>query len=214
MKVKICGIRNESDAITAIDAGANALGFLIGLTHKAEDGISVEAAKKIIYNMPPFVSSTMVTHLTDANEIVDIAREINVTTIQIHDYVEPNVLVQIRASLPGVKLIKTIPVITENNALELMTEFQNFSDALLLDTVTNERIGGTGKTHDWSISRRIVDSAHIPVILAGGLNPLNIADAIQKVSPYGVDVNSGVEVNGNKDILLTRAFVANALLAV
>ncbi len=214
MKVKICGIRNESDAITAIDAGANALGFLIGLTHKAEDGISVEAAKKIIYNMPPFVSSTMVTHLTDANEIVDIAREINVTTIQIHDYVEPNVLVQIRASLPGVKLIKTIPVITENNALELMTEFQNFSDALLLDTVTNERIGGTGKTHDWSISRRIVDSAHIPVILAGGLNPLNIADAIQKVSPYGVDVNSGVEVNGNKDILLTRAFVANALLAI
>lgn len=213
MKVKICGIRNEADARVAINAGANALGFLVGLTHKAEDGISVEVAKAIIEGMPPLVSSVMVTHLTEVEEIVSIAREIKANTIQVHDYVKPEILTQIRDDLPAVKLIKAIPIVGESEALEFMNEFQDVSDALLLDTVTKDRIGGTGKTHDWRISSRIVKEAHVPVFLAGGLEPLNVAEAISAVSPYGVDVNSGVEIEGDKDELLTRAFVANATLA-
>lgn len=213
MKVKICGIRNQQDASIAIDAGANALGFLVGLTHKAEDEVSVGEAKNIICRIPPFVSSVLVTHLTDAEEISCIAEEIRVTTIQVHDYVDPSVMIRIRSNLPGVKLIKAIPIVSEIEAKELMEDFQRVSDALLLDSITDERIGGTGKTHDWSISRQIVCNATVPVFLAGGLQPLNVADAIRVVSPYGVDVNSGVEVNGAKSELLARAFVANAMLA-
>lgn len=212
MKVKICGIRNMSDARVALAAGANALGFLIGLTHKAEDGIFEDDAREIIGKMPPFVSSVMVTHLTDAHEIASIAKYINATTIQVHDNVEPGVMELLKAEMPWIKLIKAIPIVDEAEAFEMMDAFQDLSDALLLDSITKDRIGGTGEPHDWRISERIVKKSSVPVFLAGGLNPFNVAEAIRVVSPYGVDVNSGVEMNGAKSELLTRAFVTNALL--
>ena len=198
MRTKICGIRNMSDAQTAIRAGANAVGFLVGITHLAEDKISKEDAKEVIIQLPPFVSTVMVTHLTDKNEIVELAKYLGVNTVQIHDYISPSDVLFVKESLPFCKIIKAIHIIDKENAFELVGDFEGVCDALLLDSRTTDRLGGTGITHDWNISQEIVAKSKIPVILAGGLNEKNVYDAVKKVKPFGVDVNSGVENDGWK----------------
>ena len=210
MRTKICGIRNAADARVAIEAGASAVGFLVGITHLAEDKIDPSDAREIIRMLPPFVSSVMVTHLTEADQIVDLARQLNPTTIQIHDYVDPSVAEAVKKSLGWIKTIKAIPVVDRVEALELVKAYQGVCDALLLDSVTKGRIGGTGKTHDWTISKEIIEASQLPVFLAGGLNPDNVAEAARFVRPYGVDVNSGVELHGYKDAALVRRFIENA----
>ena len=198
MRTKICGIRNMSDAQTAIRAGANAVGFLVGITHLAEDKISKEDAKEVITQLPPFVSTVMVTHLTDKNEIVELTKYLGVNTVQIHDYIPPSDVLFVKESLPFCKIIKAIHVIDKETAFELVEDFEGVCDALLLDSRTTDRLGGTGITHDWNISQEIVTKSKIPVILAGGLNEKNVYDAVKKVKPFGVDVNSGVENDGWK----------------
>lgn len=213
MRTKICGIRNLADAQIAIDGGASAVGFLVGITHIAEDKITADEAKAIIQKLPPFVSTVMVTHLTDADEIIGMAQKLGVTTVQIHDYVEPDIAKQIKDELRIVKTIKAIPVVDKVDALEMTHAFQGFCDALLLDSVSPGRIGGTGEIHDWKISREIVEASELPVFLAGGLKPENVGEAVRAVRPFGVDVNSGVEVDGFKDLNRVKAFVRNAQLS-
>lgn len=206
MRVKICGIQSQEDMSTALQAGADALGFLVGITHVAEDKIGLEEAKYLIEQLPPFVSSVAVTHLQQTDEIVDIVRTIRCTTVQVHNDVEVSVLQQIRAKLPHVKIIKAVHV-TGQEALDYAREMASYVDALLLDSRTSDRLGGTGLTHDWNISRQIVEQGPVPVILAGGLTPSNVGDAVQSVRPFGVDVNSGVEIAGKKDPHKCREFV-------
>lgn len=213
MRTKICGIRNLDDAMIAIDAGANALGFLVGITHLAEDKISNEDAKKIISKIPPFVSTVMVTHLTDKNKIVNLANELEVNTVQIHDYISPLEIKYVRDTLSHCKIIKAIHVISRTEALEMVHDFEGVCDAILLDSRTTDRLGGTGITHDWNISAEIVKVSSIPVILAGGLTNKNIYEAVQKVKPFGVDVNSGVEINGWKSEDKIKEFIINSFRA-
>lgn len=210
MRTKICGIRNYEDAMVAIKAGANAVGFLVGITHVAEDKIDKEEAFGIIRRLPPFVSTVLVTHLTDRSEIVELAKYLTVTTIQIHDYISPEDVQYVREKIPYCKIIKAVHVLDEIEALGMVRSFQQCCDALLLDSRTKERLGGTGLTHDWNISRKIVLESNIPVILAGGLTAENTYDAVKKVHPYGVDVNSGVETDGFKSYEKVRAFIYNA----
>lgn len=213
MRAKICGIRNLDDAITAISAGANAVGFLVGITHLAEDKISKEEAKDIIEKIPPFVSKVMVTHLLDKEEITGIARFLGVDTIQIQDHIPPEDLDQLKSELPYCKIIKAIHVTDRTEALKMLGSFERHCDAILLDSRTEDRLGGTGITHDWNISREIVEKASCPVILAGGLNGANVFDAVKQVRPYAVDVNSGVEVDGYKSFDKIKAFISNAIRA-
>ncbi len=213
MRTKICGIRNLSDAQTAIRAGANAVGFLVGITHLAEDKISKEEAKDIIAQLPPFVSAVLVTHLTDKNEIVELAKYLGVGTVQIHDYIPPRDLQFVKDNLPFCKIIKAVHVMDREKALEMVKDFEGVCDALLLDSRTEDRLGGTGKTHDWNISREIVSKSKVPVILAGGLNEDNVYDAVKKVKPFGVDVNSGVEIDGWKSFEKVFKFVHDAQTA-
>ena len=112
----------------------------------------------------------------------------------------------------GTKIIKAVHVIDNDKAgtIEMAHSFEKVADALLLDSRTAERLGGTGRTHDWNISREIVEEMSLPVMLAGGLTDKNVYEAVRRVRPYAVDVNSGVEVNGDKDPDKVRGFIENA----
>lgn len=212
MRAKICGINNIEDVNVALKAGADALGFLVGITHLAEDKISKEDAKDLISNLPPFISTVAVTHLTSVDAIVDMVKYLGVTTVQIHDYIPPQEVKQVRDLLPGVKIIKAVHVMAEDS-IEIARSFEPYVDALLLDSRTKDRLGGTGMTHDWNISAKIVQEVKKPVILAGGLTADNVYEAVKKVKPYGVDVNSGVETGNRKDYVKVSKFIADALRA-
>lgn len=213
MRVKVCGIRNWEDASTAVEAGADAVGFLVGITHLAEDKIDSDSAKAVIQRLPPFVSSVLVTHLTNSDEILELANFLNVTTIQIHDYIPPEQVLYVKRQLPKCKIIKAVHVSGEAETLELTQSFQKSCDALLLDSRTKDRLGGTGLTHDWNISRKVVERSALPVILAGGLTHENVYQAVEKIRPFGVDANSGIETDGWKDAGKVRRFVLNAYKA-
>ncbi|MEN6326610.1 MAG: phosphoribosylanthranilate isomerase [Syntrophomonas sp.] len=209
MRTKICGINSIEDIDVAIRAGADALGFLVGITHLAEDKISNEDARVLIEKLPPFISTVAVTHLTNVNEIVELVRYLGVTTVQIHDYIPPEDVRIVRDSLRGIKIIKAVHVM-EMNSIKIAKSFEPFVDAILLDSRTKDRLGGTGITHDWNISELIVKEIRRPIILAGGLTADNIFDAVKKVKPFAVDVNSGVETDNRKDFNKVSKFILDA----
>ncbi len=213
--IKICGLRDQAEADLARRAGATALGFLVGLTHLAEDAVDDSRAAAIIRHLPPDVEAVMVTHLLDPAEIARRAVDVGVRTIQVHGALPVAGLGDLRRNLPWVRLIKAVHV-TGEGALNDAMSYAALADALLLDSRTVDRLGGTGRTHDWSISRRVVAAlAPLPVYLAGGLTPDNVAIAVRSVRPAGVDVNSGVEdVAGRKDPRRVHDFVADARLAL
>lgn len=214
-RVKICGITTREDAWTAIRLGADALGFLVGLLHDSEDQLSAPAAGKIIEALPPFVSGTLVTHRADLTEVRALCRETRPQVVQLHGPYPLEHIQGLRDAFPSIKIVKAVHVDGEA-AIEVAAEAAQFADAVLLDTKTATRIGGTGMTHDWSISRRIRDAlAPAPVILAGGLTPVNVAAAIEQVHPDAVDVNSGVSIRrGTKSAALVEAFIRAAKQAL
>jgi phosphoribosylanthranilate isomerase len=212
MRVKICGIRTIEDARLAISCGADAIGLLVGQKHRSDDFISVELAQEIGKICPPYVSPVLVTHLEKATEIYQLASRIGVNTIQIHSECQLQEIKTLRQMLPFYKLVKNFHV-TSNNLNDFIHPFESLVDAFILDTINLEedRVGGTGITHDWNISAKIVQQISIPVILAGGLNPKNVADAIKFVKPYAVDVNTGVKNSeGFKDFKKVADFVRNS----
>jgi phosphoribosylanthranilate isomerase len=197
MKVKICGITNLDDAKKAVSFGADALGFQVGMKHKTEDEVSPYVAKEIISLLPPFVSSVMVTHLSDSKSIISLLRVIEtVSTIQFHDDIELKEIEQVRERFPWIKMIKAIHV-DGIGALKRLHHYDKVVDALIVDSINvkEDRIGGTGVTHNCSITKRMVNESLLPIVLAGGLTPENIQDAIFKVTPYAIDVNSGVKID-------------------
>jgi phosphoribosylanthranilate isomerase len=213
--IKICGLESYNEAKLALDCGATALGFLVGLTHLAEDKIDVDTARDIVRCLPSGTNTVLVTHLTDASEIAALADAVGTRSIQVHGDVSPNEVRRLAALSPRRSLIKAVHV-TGQEAIAGARGYTGIADALVLDSRTNDRLGGTGRTHDWSISRRIVEAvAPMPVYLAGGLGPANVAEAIAAVRPAGVDVNSGVENSGaHKDAEKLRLFVTRALAAL
>jgi len=207
VRVKICGNRSSEDLRLAVEAGADAIGFIVGACYRTEDSLEPSVAQDYVKRTPPFVNTVLVTHLVQANEILTLHATVGASIIQLHDEVDSREIQIIRKKHPTIPLIKAIPVINEA-AIELARAYAPYVDALLLDSRTADRIGGTGVIHDWSISRRIVAAVSKPVILAGGLTPSNVQEAITTVQPYGVDVNSGVEnAEGNKESTKLRKFV-------
>jgi len=207
VRVKICGNRSSEDLRLAVEAGADAVGFIVGIRYWTEDSLEPSMAQDYVKRTPPFVNTVLVTHLVQANEILTLHATVGASIIQLHDEVDSREIQIIRKKHPTIPLIKAIPVINEA-AIELARAYAPYVDALLLDSRTADRIGGTGVIHDWSISRRIVAAVSKPVILAGGLTPSNVQEAITTVQPYGVDVNSGVEnAEGNKESTKLREFI-------
>lgn len=210
MRVKICGMTNLADAEMTVFYGADALGFLIGLDYPSDDEVDAATAAKIIDNLPPFVSSVLVTHRTDAAWIEETCREIGCSTIQLHGDFPLEEIPALRRVVPSMRVVKAIHVI-DASAVGLALAAARWADAVVLDSRTATRIGGTGTTHDWSISARIVKEVGKPVVLAGGLNPENVRQAIATVWPFAVDVNSGVEsLDGSKSPEKIKSFISLA----
>jgi phosphoribosylanthranilate isomerase len=209
--VKVCGIRTWDETSAALGCGATALGFLVGLTHRAEDETGEAEARAIVRRLPAHAEPVLVTHLPDPERVAELAASVGARAIQVHGEMAVADLRRLRALVPGARLLKAVHV-TGDDALRRALSYAAHADALVLDSRTADRLGGTGQTHDWSISARIVDAvAPLPVYLAGGLRPENVAEAVARVRPAGVDVNSGVEdANGWKDLERMRAFVDRA----
>ncbi|MGG6297857.1 phosphoribosylanthranilate isomerase [Leptolyngbya sp. AN02str] len=207
IRVKICGNRTIEDVLLSVNSGADAIGLIVGTKYYSEDKISPDFAGNLLEQIPPLITTVLVTHLQSSQEIIEIYNLVPTSTIQLHNDISIEEIQTIKNLLPHVKLIKAVHVVNEK-AIETAQYFAPFTDAILLDSRTNGRIGGTGKTHDWSISGKIAALINKPVILAGGLNPENILQAIECVNPFGVDVNSGVDTSsGDKDPDKIRAFV-------
>jgi len=199
VKVKICGITNQDDALWAVDCGADALGFIF--YDKSPRFINPNKAKEIISSLPPLVSTVGVFVNEDFNEIRDIAQLTGLTAIQLHGDESPSYCKLIEG-----KLIKAIRVKNEQS-LDLIKKYK--VDAFLLDSFNKESYGGSGLTFEWGLAKKAKQFGKI--ILAGGLTANNVSEAIDKVSPYGVDVSSGVEKSpGIKDKQKVRDFISKA----
>ena len=212
MRVKICGTATFADLDCAVAAGADAVGFLMGITHVTQDAVTPETAAAMVATLPPFIVPVAVTHLTKPSDLIRIVELSRCTTLQIQDVVTPDDIAEVREALPYLRIMKAVHVMDES-AIATAKYFSDTADAILLDTRTADRIGGTGITHDWNISAKIVKECSCPVILAGGLTPENVTEAIIRVRPYAVDVHTGVKKNGVRDAERTRAFVTNARTA-
>jgi phosphoribosylanthranilate isomerase len=217
VRAKICGIRSEDDLAIAVAAGADALGFICGTTHFSEDELDVARARELAAQVPLFVARTLVTHLTDADEILSLAAEIRVDTVQVHGLVSLETVRKVFEQAGRLRITKAIHV-TGEEAIEDAERFAPYCHALQMDSRTEHRLGGTGQVHDWQISRSIVDrlaSRGIPCVLSGGLSPENVAEAIHTVRPYAVDANSGLEdERGDKDPERSNGFVTLARTAL
>lgn len=208
--MKICGISTIEDARAAAAAGADAIGCLVGLQHPSPDGVAASAARAIFAALPPFVARVLVTHRTSVAEVAALAAEAGPTVVQLHGAFPLEAIPLLRTALPHIAIVKNVHV-EGDEALDAAREAAAVSDAVLLDSKTRDRIGGTGTTHDWTISARIVREVPSPIILAGGLNPENVAEAIARVGPWAVDVNTGTKgPDGRKSHFRIRAFVAAA----
>jgi len=200
-RVKICCIASIQEAWMAIDAGASAIG-LVSAMPSGPGPIPEELIAGIAATVPPGVSSFLLTCLQDIDSIVDQQRRLKVNTIQICDRVTQGSYSDLREALPGVSLVQVVHV-TGPEAVDEAIAVAPHVDAVLLDSgnqsLVVKELGGTGRTHDWSLSRKIREAIGVPLFLAGGLNPSNVAAAIREVQPFGVDVCSGLRTNGALD---------------
>jgi len=200
-RIKICCIASVEEAWMAIGAGANAIG-LVSAMPSGPGPIAEELIAEIAAIVPPGVSSFLLTCLQDATSIIDQQRRLRVNTIQICDRLTSGSYQQIREALPGISLVQVIHV-TDPESVDEAIAVAPHVDAILLDSgnqsLAIKELGGTGRTHDWTLSRKIRDAIEVPLFLAGGLNPGNVADAIREVQPFGIDVCSGLRTEGTLD---------------
>ncbi len=208
-RIKICCIQSVDEARLAVAAGADALG-LVGAMPSGPGPIDDGSIAAIVRSVPPPVATFLLTSETTAEAIIAHARRCRTSTLQLVDRVEPAVYERLRDALPGIKLVQVVHV-TGDNSLAAALAAAPLVDAVLLNSGRpNEAIrilGGTGLTHDWAISRRIVDAVDCPVFLAGGLRADNVALAIEAVRPFGVDLCTGVRTDYRLDAAKLAAFV-------
>ncbi|HPD94687.1 MAG: phosphoribosylanthranilate isomerase [Bacteroidales bacterium] len=207
-RVKICCISSEEEAKLAIDYGASALG-LVGNMPSGPGVISDELILKIAKIVPPPISTFLLTSETSVEAIVAHYKRVQTSTIQIVDELKEGTYSLIREKLPSVKIVQVIHVADEKSVDEALKVSQQV-DALLLDSgnpnLKVKVLGGTGKVHNWKLSRRIVEQSKVSVFLAGGLTPENVKQAIEQVQPFGLDLCSGVRTNGKLDPVKLEAF--------
>ena len=200
-KVKICCIGSIEEAKLAISFGADAIG-LVGKMPSGPGPIEDDLIKNIAAKVPPSIATFLLTCQTTAKEIINHHNRTYTNTIQLVDELKEKEYAVIRKSLPAIKLVQVIHVLNEMS-IEQAIQAAEYVDAILLDSgnpkLAVKELGGTGRVHDWKISRKIKEQIKIPVFLAGGLNPKNVQQAIDEAQPYGVDVCSGVRTNGQLD---------------
>ncbi len=209
MQVKICGIRRCSDALLAAHLGADAIGVLVGKVHPSRDFISPDAAAEILEDLPPFVSGVLVSHLPDAVALQDLIKRVKPDAVQLHGEIPVSDVEQLRRAQPGLTLLKAVHI-AGRNPLAAVMPYTKLIDGVVADSLNpaTGQVGGTGLIHDWALTAELVTRLPIPLLLAGGLTDRNVAAAIDRVQPYGVDVNSGVKgPDGFKDPRLLERFI-------
>jgi phosphoribosylanthranilate isomerase len=208
-RVKICCIQSIEEAWLAIKYGASALG-LVSEMPSGPGPISEALIQQIAAIIPPGITSVLLTSKTDTQEIIGQQRRCGVNAIQIVDRLNRGRYQDFRDEIPGISVIQVIHVSGEESVAQAVSIAPHV-DAILLDsgnpTLHVKELGGTGRTHDWNISRKIRESVAVPIFLAGGLNPDNVAHAIRLVRPFGIDVCSGVRTNGKLDESKLEKFI-------
>jgi phosphoribosylanthranilate isomerase len=210
-RLKVCCIASADEAELAIRYGADAIG-LVSEMPSGPGVIPDHRIEEIAARIPPGVSAFLLTSSREVDVIVDQQRRFGVDTIQLCDGLRPGALRELRSLMPNVSIVQVIHVVGEG-ALEEARSAAGEADALLLDSgnpsKTVKELGGTGRTHDWALSRAIRDEVDIPVWLAGGLTPDNVTVAVRQVRPFGVDVCSGLRIDGRLDEDQLSRFVQN-----
>jgi phosphoribosylanthranilate isomerase len=214
-RVKICCIRSPAEAALAVACGASALG-LVSAMPSGPGVISEDDITRIAATVPPPIATFLLTSASTPEAIIAQQRRCRTNTLQLCDHLPAAVHLCLRESLPGIALVQVVHV-TGPESVDYAVAAAAHVDALLLDSgnpaLAVKELGGTGRTHDWALSRRIRDAIPIPLFLAGGLSPVNVADAIAAVQPFGLDLCSSVRTEGELDPVKLRAFfeaIANA----
>ena len=209
MRVKICGLMRPKDVEVAANHGADAVGFVVG-TPISRRNLKMEEAKKLIKMVPVFTSSVAVTATSDPKVLQTIVTKLRPDALQVHGCAL-RVMDNIRKNNPGLAIIFAT-AIRDQESISDAEMTVKFSDAVIAESPDQFGIGGTGRTHDWSLTARLRDRIYPhPLILAGGLTSNNVRSAIEQVRPYGVDVSSGVEKKtGAKDHRKMKEFIEMA----
>lgn len=209
-RVKICCMASVAEAQLALDAGADALGFVMRMP-SGPGPIAEALAREIIATVPVGVPTFMLTSEIEADAIVAQLANTGANTVQIVDFVTPGTRLRLRAAMPALRVVQVVHVTGPESVDEARIAAQT-SDMILLDSgnpsAKIKELGGTGRVHDWAVSRKIREAIDVPLWLAGGLRADNVAEAIEAVRPYGVDVCSGVRTDGPLDPAKLRAFTA------
>jgi len=207
-RVKVCCIKNIDEAKDAIRFGASAIG-LVARMPRGPGPITDEEIKVIAEYAPPPIATFLLTCETIVDEIVAHHNRVNTNTIQIVDALSEEKYIELKEKLPGVKIVQVIHVIDEKSVEEAV-RISELADGLLLDSGNPNKavkeLGGTGRVHDWKLSRKIVKQSRVPVFLAGGLSPANVKQAIEEVQPFAVDLCSGVRTKGELDLKKLEEF--------
>lgn len=211
IKVKICCIQDTWEARLAIESGADAIG-LVAEMPSGPGPIPDDKIVEIARTVPPEIDSFLLTSRTAPGDVVEHVKKCGTNVVQLVDAVPVVTYEALRDNIPSLKIVQVIHVEGEESLLQVAS-ISSFVDYVLLDSGTpnaeTKILGGTGKTHNWDISARIVSETGTPVFLAGGLNPDNVGEAIRRVRPYGVDLCSGVRTNGKLDPEKLKAFMNN-----
>jgi phosphoribosylanthranilate isomerase len=211
-RVKICCIASLEEAHRAVAAGASALG-LVSAMPSGPGVIADDAIAAIAAATPPGVASFLLTCLQDAPSIVEQQRRLRASTLQLVDAVPLPAYAELREALPGVRIVQVVHVLGPES-LDEARALAPHVDALLLDSgnprLAVKELGGTGRRHDWAVSRRIREAVDVPIFLAGGLRPENVRDAVREVGPFGLDVCSGVRTAGALDGAKLEALIGAA----
>ena len=208
-RIKICCISSLTEAKIAIKMGASALG-LVSEMPSGPGVISMETIKLIAASVPPPIATFLLTSKQNINEIIKQHEYCRTSTIQICDDLTIGTHKDLKEALPGIAIVQVIHVTGDESITEALA-IQNEVDAILLDSGNQSKkvkeLGGTGRTHNWEISCKIREKLDIPIFLAGGIKPNNIAQAIDQVHPFGIDLCSGVRTDGKlNEIKLQQLF--------
>ncbi len=180
----MCGVTNVGDAQLAAACGADAVGVLVGQRHPSPDFVSPAEAREILAALPAFVAATLVTHEDDPATVAELISLVRPDVVQIHSEMQPNDCAALKREFGTTGLVKSYHV-TGPESLNYGDRYVEAVDGFILDSknLATGQVGGTGSVHDWKLSAAIILRYRLPVVLAGGLTPQNVADAISQVPP-------------------------------
>lgn len=204
-RVKICGLTTAADRDAAVAAGADALGFISQVPVETPRELPPETARELVADAPPMVTTVLVTMPETVDEAVDLQERVGADAVQIHGTLPPAAFERL-----GERIAAALIAAVDVSEPEIEA-YAAAADAVLVDSTSEDGGGGTGETHDWERTREIAREVETPLVLAGGLVPENVAEAVETVEPFGVDTASGVErEGGQKDHEAVERFVATA----